>query len=92
MMQEAWGDGVWRGLGRAMQGLIANWTSEETDMRIQVGHGGWSDQDPYLILWTLGLEERDPYPPILFSRLFLHPRSSIGEGPRQWISDHSMSL
>lgn len=27
---------------------------EETDVRIQVGHGGWSEQDPSLILLMLG--------------------------------------
>lgn len=54
MIQEAWEDEVWRGQGTGMEGLIAHWTSEDTDVRIQVGHGGCSEQDPSPILWTLG--------------------------------------
>lgn len=41
-MQEVWEDRVWKGQGTGVKELIADWPSEEIDVRIQVGQGSWS--------------------------------------------------
>lgn len=38
------------------------------------------------------LEEQRPYPALLFCRLSLYPRPSIGERPREGVGDCAVSL